>query len=282
MSAELNTSLDGLKTAYDLFNLKKYKACFLNLISLSSQWSHQADFLRLLSDVQIRLGDVVSAGKTLNVLRKQTNSFEDNMNYAQNQIQLGHSHEATGVLKELLSSTETLFRKHFIQKTLLGIYIAHNDIKEILPILSFYDEHSLQDDMSLYARAFLCLNEDRKEEALAFLRKSVQLNPSNDKCWVTLAMLHYQMGDHDLALGNIEKALDINKYNATAVKCYAQWKQNIGQNESARQKINFYLSQFNFDEEMTRKHIDVLQKTGHIAEADTEALKLKYYFGLVA
>ena len=86
------------------------------------------------------------------------------------------------------------------------------------------------------------------------------------------------MGDHDLAFANLEKALDINKYNSVAVKCYALWKQSAGQLDLARKKIGFYLAKYNFDEEFTKKHIDLLNKSGLHTQAQNEQIKLTHFF----
>ena len=91
--------------------------------------------------------------------------------------------------------------------------------------------------------------------------------------------MHNKMGDMELAIANIEKALDINSQNPVAVKCYAIWKEQLGEYKLACSKVSSYLQENNFDQEMTRKEIDLLHKLGLPDLAFTEEVKLRYYFG---
>lgn len=270
--------LTDLNTAYDLFNNGHYKKSFLKLITISNQYSHHLDYLQLMSEVQCRLGDYIAQAKTLNVIRNKTQSFDDNMSYVLNQIKLGNDYEALSVLNHLKENNSNIFQLQVIYRSIMNIQIAINDFSGLKKSIEFYEHHGLEDDLSCYSKAIVHLNDNRMEAALHHIRKSIEINDKNDSSWVTLAMVHRCMGDHELAIANLERALDINKYNATAVKYYSQWTSQAGDLDRACTKINFYLSKHNFDEEMTENHISLLEKSGRSDLAETEKLKLEHYF----
>lgn len=272
----------SLDQAIQFYNEGQYKKAFLNLVQISNTHSHDMEYLRLMADVQMRLGDQNSSLKTLKVIASKTSSFEDSMNYAKQLMNVGKFNEAIIALLAIDASSLEIFKLTLLNKHLLNCYLSVNDSREIMKILSFYETNKVEDDVSSYARAFMCIQDEKIEEAVSFLRKSVGFNPKNDKSWVSLALVHHRMGDMELAIGNLEKALDANNFNSTAVKYYAQWKHQMGQSNIASKKMSYYLSEFNFDEEMTKNHIEILKGAGRLEMAQSEAMKLQYYFGSAA
>ena len=61
------------------------------------------------------------------------------------------------------------------------------------------------------------------DEALKWFRNAVESNGHNDGAWVGLAIIHNEYGDPDLSWANLEKALDINPINKTALNLYFEW-----------------------------------------------------------
>jgi hypothetical protein len=59
------------------------------------------------------------------------------------------------------------------------------------------------------------------------------------------------MGDFDLALGNIECAIDLNPQNRTAIHLFANWASRDGKLQSAIDVIEEFLSTVDLDEEMS-------------------------------
>lgn len=272
----------SLAQAINLFNQGQYKKAFLYLIQISNTHSHDLEYLRLMADVQFRLDDQKSSLKTLKVIMSKTSSFEDSMNYAKQLMNVGQFNETITVLLGIDSTSLNILQQIALNKNLLNCYLSVNDSRGIMKVLSFYEKNDVEDDISCYGRAFMCIQDDKIEEAVSFLRKSVYLNSKNDKSWVSLALIHHRMGDMELAIGNLEIALDNNKYNSTAVKYYAQWKHQMGQSNVASKKMSYYLAEYNFDEEMTRNHIEILKCAGRMDMAQSEAMKLQYYFGAAA
>ena len=68
-------------------------------------------------------------------------------------------------------------------------------------------------------------------------RRAVELNDSNDKAWVGLGLIHREFSDVELSWANIEKALDINPKNESAIRLVAEWAQKDNENEKAISRI---------------------------------------------
>lgn len=268
-----------LVVAAELYNQKKFKQSFLKLIEASKKFSHNVEFLELLYKVQIAISDFRIAEKTISILSQKTQSIEHFMNHMNLLMSLGRMNEALDVGIGLEGKALSLKDKKNLFHNLLEIYIVFNDFDGIKDLLQTYQAEFSLEGMYKFAQGILCIQENRQNEAVEFLRQAVLFKPDLDKAWVSLALLHNQMGDTELALANIEKALDINSQNPVAVKCYAIWMEQKGEYRQATGKLNKYLSRNNFDLELTKKHIDLLQKNGQMQQAHHEATKLRYYFG---
>lgn len=268
-----------LATAQELYQNKMFKKCFLQLIQISNQMSHDLGFLDLLYNVQIKLQDLSAATKTLAVILTKS----DRADYALAQMNLLMSlnkhNEALDIGLALQSRTISVSEGKQLFHNLIDIYIVFNDFEGLQEVLNQYHTDSAQDDMGLFAQGLLHIHNDQADEAITCLREAVRVNPRLDRAWVSLAIMHNKMGDMELAIANIEKALDINGQNPVAVKCYAIWKEQLGEYKSACNKVSSYLQQNNFDQEMTKKEIDLLNKLGLSDLAFTEEVKLRYYFG---
>jgi Flp pilus assembly protein TadD len=104
-------------------------------------------------------------------------------------------------------------------------------------------------------------------KSLYCFRKAVELNDKNDKAWVGLAMVHNQLGDCELAWANIERAIDTNINNRTAVHLAANWGVRDGKISSAIESLQNYLGAVEQDEEMSMVLINLFCMLGHYDEA---------------
>ena len=57
-------------------------------------------------------------------------------------------------------------------------------------------------------------------------REALRIHPKQDKAWAGLALYHQYMGDFELALANLKKALDLNPTNRVALLLFINWAQN--------------------------------------------------------
>ena len=107
-------------------------------------------------------------------------------------------------------------------------------------------------------------------DAVHRFRRAVEINPNNDKGWVGLAIVHRQMGDHELAWANVLRALDINQGNRTAIRLVVDWAVADHSFSVAIDRMQEYLAIENEDAEMSFTLAKILTHVGRISEARLE------------
>lgn len=270
-----------LATAKELFQEKKYKKCFLELIKHSSLVSHELEYLEMLHQVQIQLQDYSAAVKTLSVLIKKHQNVKHCLRQMSLLMSLNRHNEALDIGLFLQSHSLNKIETKQLFDYLIDIYIVFNDFEGLEEVLNQYQSDFTDDAMSLFAWGLLYIHNDNAQDAILCLRQAVYADPQLDRAWVSLAIMHNKMGDKELALANIEKALDINDQNPVAIKCYAIWKEQQGDFDLASNKVSSYLQKNSFDQDLTQKSIDLLHKLNRPEWAFVEEVKLRYYFGQI-
>lgn len=107
-------------------------------------------------------------------------------------------------------------------------------------------------------------------DAVQRFRSAVEINTENDKGWVGLALVHRQMGDHDLAWANVERALDINPKNRTALRLAVDWSVADHKFSIAISRLQSYLNQDGEDAEMSFILTKIFTHVGRLNEARIE------------
>lgn len=114
------------------------------------------------------------------------------------------------------------------------------------------------------------LQRERLGEAVLRFRRAVELNPGNDRGWVGLAMVHRLMGDHELACANIERALDINGNNRTALRLAVDWSAQDHRFDAAIPRLQDYVVTNGEDAEMAFLLAKMFTQRGRLREARLE------------
>jgi len=114
------------------------------------------------------------------------------------------------------------------------------------------------------------LQRERLGEAVLRFRRAVELNPGNDRGWVGLAMVHRLMGDHELACANIERALDINGNNRTALRLAVDWSAQDHRFGAATSRLQDYITANGEDAEMAFVLAKMFTQMGRLREARLE------------
>lgn len=107
-------------------------------------------------------------------------------------------------------------------------------------------------------------------------RFALNLNASNDKAWVGLALSHYHLGDMELAFANLVKATDFSPSNRTAVLLMANWGLKLGRLNEAADALTNYLGEVSFDEDISLALIEVFceQRAYDFASIELERVLL--------
>lgn len=267
--------------AQESFKIGQYKKSFLNLIKISPEFSNEPEFLRLLSQVQMSLKDFSGQLKTLHVLSRKSQSVEDKVKYMMALLSQGQRNESLDEALKLLSMPLTKSEKIFVFKTLIKIYSIENDFEGLEDVCRELNTLGVSDAEVSYSQALVEAARGGLDQAIDHLRTAVTENPYFDTGWAALGLYHYKKGDIELAKGNLEKALDLNPANTTALKHISNWVDDSQPDElnATLEKVNYYLQKFNFDEEISECHAKLLIKKGKADLAQLEIDKLSYYFG---
>lgn len=115
------------------------------------------------------------------------------------------------------------------------------------------------------------------ESATISFREALRINSNNDKAWVGLSLCHRFKGDHQLAFGNLEVALDCQPTNETALGLLMAW---YGETKETTiyNRLSSYLVSGGESENLWLSFIEVARKKGDflIAELELERLKLTH------
>jgi tetratricopeptide (TPR) repeat protein len=277
---------DQLKLSYQqalqFYNQQDYKKSFVKLIEISNQCSQDSDYLFLLSEVLKQRSDFVGREKALEVLCKVSARIEFQILYMQQLMQNKSVNKALDIGLQLIHLNKQdliVSQKSVVYDILSQIYIQENDFEGLAEIVSDYEAADIQTEQYYYSQSLLSLHNLNESQALGHLREAVVKNQNFDQAWVALALLHEKMGDSDLSMANLEKALDSNPMNASALKHYAKKSIQMGCVDKAVDKVDFYLQAHNFDHEMTIQFANLMKTKNQNDIVQRESDKLSYYFG---
>ena len=116
----------------------------------------------------------------------------------------------------------------------------------------------------------LCIRNGQLSEAAEHFRAAVSISEANDKAWTGLALVHREFGDLELGLGNVEKALDINPINETAMTLLFQWGVSAGELNRVGQRLKSFLDHDSENVEMSFNLAKVFVLKGQHENAQIE------------
>jgi tetratricopeptide (TPR) repeat protein len=125
-------------------------------------------------------------------------------------------------------------------------------------------------DVLLVNYGTLEIQRENMGEAVERFRRAVEINPENDKAWVGLSLVHRKMGDHELAWANVQRALDINRMNRTAIRLVVEWGVQDHNVSVGIERLKDYLSVEGEDAEMSFTLAKLLTHSGSLLDARIE------------
>ncbi|MES2856060.1 MAG: tetratricopeptide repeat protein, partial [Bdellovibrionota bacterium] len=126
-------------------------------------------------------------------------------------------------------------------------------------------------DILLVNYGTLEIQRENHESALERFRAAVAVNANSDRAWVGLALVHRAMGDLELAKGNVERALDINDSNRTAIRLSVEWAIQDHEFGSALRRLEEYVAgKGSEDSEICFIFSKLLVQVGRLTEARIE------------
>lgn len=261
----------------------KFHSALKELSIISNKYSKDLIYLNLLKETLIGIGDLSALIITLKQIVKFHCTIKAEFELMEHLYKNGQINEALDIGLSLQEKNLSVLEQRRLTYVLVKIYIEENDFDGVQDALdkssSLFSIQLENEDFFMWASGLVSLFKQNQEEALGKFRQAVNINPRNDQVWVSLAMLHNQMGDIELAIANLESALDCNPFNHAAVKLYSQWTlKQVDKTQSVLRSLQFYLAENDFDEEMSLCHLQVLCHSKSWSLARQEMDKLIYTF----
>ncbi len=254
---------------------KKYASAMAQLVSISNHMSRDLRFLGLLAFTQKARNDNSGLVKTLETIAKITDNPASHLDYMSALYSAGRLNEALDVglfLQE--QKLDDVCLKYFT-RIMVRLYLEFSDFEGVSEVVERYSYGREPDDLMNWALGFVALSDGRRDEAIEYFRKSIEQNSQSDQGWISLAMLHDEVGDRELAMANLERALEINPHNSTGLKLISKWatkdKQRI---QNTIERLNFYLSRHAFDEELSLCYVQLLREGNYSQIAEFELQKV--------
>ncbi|MBY0553730.1 tetratricopeptide repeat protein [bacterium] len=255
-------------------NQGKYSSAMMKLTTLSNTYSKDLHFLGLLAQTQKALSDYTGLIKTLNTTAKIAKTPASYLDLMYCYYTQGRLNEALDVALSLQEMGLKGIQEKSLVHCLIRIYLEFSDYEGIEETVKSY-KGTHKDGLIIWAMGLVRLANGNKNDALRLFRSAVEINPANDQAWVSLAMLHEEMGDRELALANLERALDKNSKNATGLKLMAKWhRRDLEQSQKMMSRVQYYLSQHEFDEEISLCYVQLLKENNAVDTARFELDKL--------
>ncbi len=256
------------------FQHSRYTAAMMKLVKLSNVYSKDLNFLNLLAKTQKALLDFSGLVKTIQAKAAITGAIADHIGCMNLLYSQGRLNEALDVALLLQESALNTVESKAVTYCLIKIYIEFTDYEGLQEVISAGNSESI-DDVMLWASGLISLSNGDKNQALVFFRNAVLANSKNDQAWVSLALLHEEMGDRELALANLEKALDANPDNSLALKLMTKWYlRGVEQTQNMMKKIRHYLARYDFDEEISLCHMQMAKEANDQGTVSFEVEKL--------
>ncbi len=156
-------------------------------------------------------------------------------------------------------------------KNLGNIFLREGDYDEAEELFDKACTLRPESDALLVNYGVLEIQRKNLENARNRFRCALDLNSKNDGAWLGLALVHREFGDMELAWANLERALDENKSNQTALTVTMDWGIRDHKLEKAALRIRTYISEISDTKDMRLSLAKVLFCSGNFIEAKREA-----------
>lgn len=247
----------------------------MKLSILSVAHSKNLRFLNYLAITQKALSDSAGLIRTLKEINKIHPEVKTLIELMKVLYSEGSINEALDIGMSLQEQALTEVDSKRLTHLLLRIFIEENDFEGVQETVLRVAASSMNDDFMQWAMGLACLSKGDKNNALIYFRNAIDLNTKNDQAWVSLALLHDEMGDRELALANLEMAIDHNPLNQSAIKLFATWTQKTPTYlATALRRVQFYLAENDFDEEISLCHIQLQSQMQSWKTVEFEISKL--------
>ena len=261
-----------MKNATVLMQAKETRLAFNILRNVLMRQPEHAGALNMMGTALKNESRFEEALKVFKAYAKVTRTAEASANVAEI-LYLCERDEAAlatyrDVLKNVITDASLLFE---VYKNIGNIHTRAGDFESAE---EYYDKaYTLRPDSDVLLVNYGTLEVQRGawNEAVTRFRTAVEINAQSDRGWVGLALVHHSMGDFELAKANLQRAIDINTSNRTALKLAVDWAQADHKFDFALTVLETYVGGKGFeDAEMAFLFARTLVQAGRFRGARVE------------
>lgn len=121
----------------------------------------------------------------------------------------------------------------------------------------------------------LAIQENNWHQAIECFRQALFLNPDNDCAWVGLGLCHRTYGDLELAFANVERALDQNQMNETALSLLLDWCRDQNDFRRVIPRFTGFTDAGGFNSQLSQAFIQKAHQYGADGLADFEMFHMQ-------
>ena len=260
-----------MKNAMILIEAREHRLAINILRNLLMRAPEHVEALRQMGLCHREEGRFDEALKFFKAMAKCSRSIEAQILFAEtlylaerDEMSLGAYRE---VLKHVIDDQAKLFE---VYKNVGNIHVRAGDYEAAE---EYYNKAYVIDpksDVLMVNYGTLEIQRESFGDAVERFRAAVAINPNNDKAWVGLALVHRQMGDLELAWANVQRAVDINGRNRTALRLIVEWAVQDYRFSPAIEGLQDYLAKDCEDAEMSFTLAKILTHVGRLREARLE------------
>ncbi len=262
------TLMDNART---LMSHKEYQLAISLLRSVLSRSPYFAPAIRRIGVCHRELGRLDHALKCFSILVKSEATSENYILLADVFYIMERDQEAMKYYQTALMDVNVSMAALFnVYKNLGNIFVRSRDFETAEEYYNKAYSIDSDSDTLLVNYGTLEIQRENLEKALSYFREAIQKNDDNDKAWVGLSLVHRHMGDFELSHANIERALDINSKNRTALKLLIEWGVCDFKFGQVIERLQEYLSLESEDTEMSFTLAKIFAHLNRLDDAQIE------------
>ena len=263
-----------LQNAKVLMKNEEYRLAAHILVDVLRRSSDNELAIRSLGECYYHLKEWEKAEKILKIAVDISPLTKTIALYADVLYGLGRNAEALNIYNEMLldlaDEEAELFK---VYKAIGNIFVRQGDLEAAEENYNKAFSIDPQSDVLLVNYGTLEIQRGHIQQALERYRQALLLNDKNEKAWVGLALIHREYGDKELGWGNIQKALDLDPSNNTAIQLMADWAVKDHRLPEVIERLEKYLSINDQDSERSLLLAKLLFISGRSDLAKTEVIR---------
>lgn len=260
-----------MENARTLMSHREFQLAISLLRSVLSRSPFFAPAIRRIGVCHRELGRLDHALKCFQILVKTEPTSENFILLADVFYVMERDQEAMKYYQTALMDVNVPMSALFnVYKNLGNIFVRGRDFETAEEYYNKAYTIDSQSDTLLVNYGTLEIQRENLEKALSYFREAIQTNGENDKAWVGLSLVHRHMGDFELSHANIERALDINSKNRTALKLLIEWGVCDFKFAQVIERLQEYLSLESEDTEMSFTLAKIFAHLNRLDDAQIE------------